>query len=232
MKKERSKDTLSKISNAMLVVGLICLVIPSGLWLNAKYYQWHEAKKWQPIARVSADSDPAALVAMKDGKGSPSVTADGSATASDIADLVTGSPADPGKSIGFIVIPKLDLNLSVIEGASLANLAKSPSRVTKTAQIGAAGTALISGHRTMFAAPFQDLDKLDIADRVYVYTEQALFVYTVIGIKRVKPDDWSDIKSGVERRLVLSTCDPMYSAAKRLLIIAQLSDAQKLDGAN
>lgn len=231
MRKERSKDTLNKISNLMLAVGLICLVVPAGLWLNAKYYQWNEAKKWQPIARVSADSDRSASVAVKDGDDNIGGSTDGSATAGDIADLVADGPAATGKSIGFIVIPKLDLNLSIIEGETWTNLAKSPARVSKTAQIGAIGTSLISGHRTMFSAPFRDLDRLDISDRVFVYTEQALFVYTVIGIKRVKPDDWSDIESGVERRLVLSTCDPVYSAAKRLLVIARLSNAQKLDDA-
>ncbi|MDP2210280.1 MAG: class E sortase [Candidatus Aquicultor sp.] len=232
MKKERSKDTLNKVANLMLAVGLICLVVPTGLWLNAKYYQWHEVKKWQPVARVSADSDRSVSDNAKDGNYSMSVSSDGSATAGDIADLVAGGPGKTGKSIAFIVIPKLDLSLSFIEGESWSYLAKGPARVSKTAQIGAVGTSLISGHRTMYAAPFHDLDKLDIADRVYVYTEQALFVYTVAGIKRVKPDDWSDIKSDGERRLVLSTCDPMYSAAKRLLIIAHLSEAQKLDGAN
>jgi sortase A len=226
MKKERSNNNLNKIANLMLAVGLICLVVPTGLWLNAKYYQWHEVKKWQPVARVSADSN-----GVNSDKTQADGSVDGSATAGDIADLVAKDPEATGKSIAFIVIPKLDLSLSIIEGETWSNLAKGPVRVSKTAQIGAAGTSLISGHRTMYAAPFHDLDRLDIADRVFVYTEQALFVYTVVGIKRVKPDDWSDIKSDGERRLVLSTCDPMYSAAKRLLIIAQLSDAQKLDGA-
>ena len=227
MKKERSNNNLNKIANLMLAIGLICLVVPTGLWLNAKYYQWHEVKKWQPVARVSADSN---RVNSDNTKADGSV--DGSATAGDIVDLVAKDAEATGKSIAFIVIPKLDLSVSIIEGETWTNLAKGPVRVSKTAQIGGAGTSLISGHRTMYAAPFHDLDRLDIADSVYVYTNQALFIYEVIGIKRVKPDDWSDIKSGGERRLVLSTCDPMYSAAKRLLVIAQLSDAQKLDGAN
>ncbi|HCG99367.1 MAG: hypothetical protein A2074_03815 [Candidatus Aquicultor primus] len=232
MKKERSNNNLNKIANLMLAVGLICLVVPTGLWLNAKYYQWHEVKKWQPVARVSADSNGVNPDNAKDGNPKADGSVEGSATAGDIADLVAADPEATGKSIAFVVIPKLDLSLSIIEGETWSNLAKGPVRVSKTAQIGAAGTSLISGHRTMYAAPFHDLDKLDIADSVFVYTEQALFVYTVIGIKRVRPDDWSDIKSGGERRLVLSTCDPIYSAAKRLLIIAKLSDAQKLDGAN
>ncbi|MDI6817646.1 MAG: class E sortase [Actinomycetota bacterium] len=232
MKKERSNNTLNKIANLMLAVGLVFLVVPTGLWLNAKYYQWHEVKKWQPVARVSANRDRSASDNAKDGNYSMSVSSDGSTTAGDIADLVARGPGVKGKSIAFIVIPKLDLSVSVVEGETWSNLAKGPARVSKTAQIGATGTSLISGHRTMYAAPFHDLDRLDIDDRVFVYTERALFVYTVIGIKRVKPDDWSDIKSGGERRLVLSTCDPMYSAAKRLLIIAELSDAQKLDDVN
>ncbi len=231
MKKERSDNKLNKIANLMLAVGLICLVVPTGLWLNAKYYQWQEVKKWQPLARISADSNGLNSDSTKDGNTKESGSVDTTATAGDIADLVTKDAEATGKNIAFIVIPKLDLSVSVIEGETWSNLAKGPARVSKTAQIGAAGTSLISGHRTMYAAPFRDLGRLDIADRVFVYTEQALFVYEVIGIKRVKPDDWSDIKSGGERRLVLSTCDPMYSAAKRLLIIAKLSGAQKLDGA-
>jgi LPXTG-site transpeptidase (sortase) family protein len=64
-----------------------------------------------------------------------------------------------------------------------------------------------------------------IGDEIVLYTKKGVFGYTVKDIQRVDPHNWSYITKAGYPQLVLSTCDPMYSAAKRLLIISKLSYA-------
>lgn len=236
---KRAKNRLKKLANAFIIIGLIFLAVPAGFWVNTAYYQWEQAREWKQRIVSGSDDSIRTLRQSKAGQGVNSKrlqqSGDGREEAvieddfiSSPSELIDKSPAKTGDSIAYIEIPGIDLRASVIEGEAWTNLAKGPVRVRKTARIGDKGTTLISGHRTMYGAPFHDLHKLELSDKIILYTGKALFVYTITGIKKVDPDDWSDIKPDSGPQLVLSTCEPMYSAKKRLLIITRLSDARRL----
>ncbi len=208
---QQHKAKIKKVANVSILIGLILVAIPAGFWVNAMYYQWNQSKKWEPLLVAHTNKTHTA----KNSLTSPS-------------DLVDRSPVKSGDNIAYLEIPALNLNVSVLEGATWENLAKGPVHVSNTAKIGDAGTALISGHRTMYAAPFHNLNNLKAGDKIILYTKKAVFTYMVVGLKRVNPDDWSEVKPNSEPRLVLSTCDPMYSAAQRLLAISRLISAEKL----
>ncbi len=232
---DKQNSNLNKFANIAIIIGLILMAIPAGLWLNEQYYQWSQGKKWQSLVSLYSDDSVRTLRVSGSnhdggsgaGSGEDSQTS-GANTPVWSPDLVDTGTIEPGTSVAFIEIPKLNLRLTVTEGVDWASLAKGPGHAPKTARIGDKGTTLISGHRTMYGAPFHDLHKLEIGDSVMLYTKKAMFVYTVEGIKRVYPTDWSDIKPGDTSRLVLSTCEPIFSAEKRLLILAELSSASKL----
>ncbi len=210
------KTKIVRVANVLILIGLILVAIPAGLWVNAKYYQWNQSKKWEPLTIAHKNNHK--VRKMRTAKNSLINT----------ADLVDGSLIKSGDSIAYLEIPALNLKQTVLEDATWANLARGPVHVSKTAKIGDVGTALISAHRTMYGAPFHNLDSLKAGDKLILYTKKAVFTYTVIEIKKIKPDDWSDIKPDGEPRLVLSTCNPMYSAAQRLLAISRLTGAEKL----
>jgi len=235
MRKKRSrkiKSAITKVANVLIIVGLILMAIPAGLWLNAKYYQWSQTKKWQPQIASYSDDYIRTLrhtkVNQDTASKQPQQSSGEKGFIDSPADLVDTEPVQPGESVAYLEIPKLGIKLSVIEGEAWSNLAKGPVRVSKTAMIGDKGSVLISGHRTMYGAPFNQLHEIQLEDKIILSTKKALFIYTVVGIKKVSPDDWSDIKPDGEPQLVLSTCEPMYSADKRLLIITRLSEARKL----
>lgn len=218
-----------RIANIMLSFGLVLVAIPAVFWLNAHYYQWDQAKRWEQLMETSSGITGSSLWPSntQDTKVNKHSNND-TLSASSLSDLADKTAANPGDSIAYLVIPRLNLRLGIIEGATSANLAKGPAHVSKTAQIGDNGTVLISGHRTMYAAPFHDLHKLAIGNEIVLYTRKAVFTYKVTAIKSVKPDDWSDITPDGEPRLVLSTCDPMFSSTKRLLVITRLAAASDL----
>jgi LPXTG-site transpeptidase (sortase) family protein len=235
--RERSKNRKKRIANILIGLGFLLILIPGLLWAYATYHQWQDAKQWQAVVESSKSSEtsetPATTTTVKfatngnvqieDKETKMFADADMIKTASKLVDR---SRIEEGASIAYISIPKLDLKLNVLEGESWANLAKGPIRVSKTARIGDGGSTLISGHRTMYAAPFHDLHKLAVGDEITVYTKKAVFSYTISEIQRVKPDDWSYITKAGFPQLVLSTCDPMFSAAKRLLIISKIRYAK------
>lgn len=127
-----------------------------------------------------------------------------------------------GEEVAFLVIDAIGVRSAVREGASWSNLARGPVRVSGTAPIGSPGTTLISGHRTMYTAPFSNLDKLKPGDVIKLYTKDSLYVYKVVRSRAVSPENAADIKAVGEPKLVLSTCEPKYFSTKRLLVIAEL----------
>lgn len=95
---------------------------------------------------------------------------------------------------------------------------------------GAAGTAVITGHRTTSGAPFRHLDLLRPGDLIILRQGAAIQRWRMVGAAVIAPTDVDAIRSrsGVPR-LVLLTCTPPFSARARLMVDARLAQA---DAAN
>ena len=155
----------------------------------------------------------------------------------------TGPPSSYRPSAGDpvfrIKIPEIDFNKIVVEGVDVEDLRKGPGHYpacrdgfvpplcTKFGEVwpGEEGRVIVSGHRTTYGAPFGDLDELEAGDRIDVETKWGDFTYVVTKKEIVKPDTRA-IVADVEgiRELVLTTCNPKFSAAQRLIIFAELQD--------
>jgi sortase A len=90
---------------------------------------------------------------------------------------------------------------------------------------GQPGNASIAGHRTTYGAPFYDLDQLEAGDEIFVRTLQGEFRYEVDRTSVVRPNQVEVLDPTEEARLTLTTCNPRYSAAQRLIVSAVLSGA-------
>lgn len=137
-------------------------------------------------------------------------------------------PAPPpklGDAVARIRIPKIDLNMIVVEGVGLDQLAKGPGHYRGTAMPGQEGSVGIAGHRTGWGSPFIDLDRLSKGDRIIVETKrEGRFVYRVTGTTVVDPGDvWvleGDPDSTARFTLTLTTCTPKYTSRDRLIVWA------------
>lgn len=132
----------------------------------------------------------------------------------------------PGSPVAELFIPRIDVSLVVVEGVRQGDLEKGPGRYPGSAPFGARGTTAIAGHRTGWGDPFIDLDKLRAGDDVIVRTSIRMFTYRVTRSHVTTPaQTWvleGDPTSTAIRRLTLTTCTPKYSAAKRLIVWADL----------
>lgn len=129
-----------------------------------------------------------------------------------------------GQPFARILIPAVDLDRVVWEGVERDDLKNGPGHMPWTALPGQPGNSVISGHRTTHGAPFFKLDELVVGDRITVETATGSHVYEVREILIVDPTavEVTEFREGAW--LTLTTCHPVYSAAQRLVIHAELVD--------
>jgi sortase A len=149
------------------------------------------------------------------------------------AGKVTTERVRLGHGVALIRIPRLGkkFHYVVIEGVSVADLRKGPGHYPGTAMPGQIGNFVVSGHRTTYLAPFNRLGELRTGDTILIDTRASQFVYKVTGKKIVKPSDVSVAApvpehpraNPTKRLITLTTCNPKYSAAQRLIIFGRLA---------
>ena len=136
--------------------------------------------------------------------------------------------AKNGAAIGRIRIPRIGANFVVVNGTDAGDLRKGPGLYEQTPFPGAGGTTAIAGHRTTYLAPFRKVNELKKGNRVVVTMPYGRFTYTVERLQIVPPTALWVIDRVSYDRLVLSACHPLYSAAKRIIVFARLTDVQPL----
>ena len=161
-----------------------------------------------------------------------------SALQQEVTKVITGKPVtsvvgpktplsstkDPGVGhwLGLITIPTIGLNQVIVNGTDKSQLQLGPGHYIGTAMPGEAGNVGIAGHRTTWGRPFRNLDKLHEGDRIFITTPRAAVMYRIVWIKIVQPDDVSVVAPTSVPSLTLTTCNPPYSAATRLVVRAEL----------
>ncbi len=131
-----------------------------------------------------------------------------------------------GRPVGLLLIPALGVDQVVVEGVGPADLELGPGHYPGTPLPGEYGNAAIAGHRTTWGHPFFDLDALAAGDRIVVMTEAGIFVYVARRTAVVDPGDVAVLDPTARPELTLTTCNPRYSAAQRLVVVATLSASQ------
>jgi sortase A len=136
-----------------------------------------------------------------------------------------------GDAIGRIVISKIGASFEVVEGTDSLSLEKGPGHYPSTGFPGLGETVAIAGHRTTYLAPFRHIDALLPGDKIVLTMPYARFTYVVQYDRIVLPTALWVIRNVDYDRLVLSACNPLYSAAQRIIVFARLRDVQPLGAA-
>lgn len=138
------------------------------------------------------------------------------------------SQVTAGDAIGQLQIPRLGNTYNVVEGTGTQNLEEGPGHYPSTAFPGMGQTVAIAGHRTTYLAPFRFINELKPGDRIFITMRYGKFTYVVQYLRIVKPSDVWVINDVGYERLVLSACNPIYSAAQRIIVFARLKSVQPL----
>lgn len=139
------------------------------------------------------------------------------------------APTDPslplpgyGDPIAQIKIPRIGITRTVVEGITVAQLARGPGHYPESPLPGQAGNVAIAGHRTTYGQPFHNVDKLQKGDEILTKTVQGDFVYEVESLEIVKPSKVSVLENKGDNRLTLIACHPKYSLRQRIIVHALL----------
>jgi sortase A len=139
---------------------------------------------------------------------------------------VFAKQVETGQGIGRIEIPSIDVDLVVVQGTDTSSLQKGPGHYPETAFPGQGRTIGIAGHRTTYAAPFHDIDEIADGDEITLEMPYATFTYTVSRHEIVEPTQVEIVDDVGRELLVLTACHPLYSAAQRWAVFAELSSVQ------
>jgi sortase A len=211
-----------RIISTMLITAGIVVLADAGLtlvWqepLSAAYGSLQQSKAADQLNDLEAQYPSAADLAAIAG-----VSGD-AAKARILADRFEPH-LEEGHAIGRIKIDRIGLDMVVVQGTNTSSLEKGPGHYRATPLPGQPGTVAIAGHRTTYLAPFRHIDEIENGDEIRLEMPYAAFTYVVQRHAVVDPGDVGILKPVGYDQLVLTACDPPYSAAHRYVIFAKLA---------
>ena len=127
--------------------------------------------------------------------------------------------------IGYISIPKINIEVPILLGANTANMKKGAVHLTETSYpIGGANTnSVIAAHRGYGKATlFRHIDKIGVGDKIYIRNFKEELIYEVYETKIINPDDISglEIQEGQDI-ITLITCHPYRVNTQRYIVKAK-----------
>lgn len=206
------RHVVSGTGKALVTLGLLILLFVG--------YQLWGTGIYTARAQDQAERD---FTAALDAARSTATTLPTAPPASTVTTTVA-PPAPPSPAerdvVAHLVIPKIGVDAYVLQGTNDASLRKGPGHYPATPYPGQQGNSAIAGHRTTYGAPFSELDALQVGDVIRVATLQGSFEYRVYDSLVVSPDDMAVLGPDPTRAatITLTTCNPKYSAAERLIV--------------
>lgn len=134
-----------------------------------------------------------------------------------------------GHAIGRITIDRIGLDIVVVQGTETSSLERGPGHYKNTSLPGQPGTTAIAGHRTTYLAPFRHINDIRNGDQIRLEMPYAAFTYTMYKHEIVDPGNVGVLKPVGFPQLVLTACDPPYSAAHRYVVFARLTKIDTFD---
>jgi sortase A len=125
-----------------------------------------------------------------------------------------------GQAIGRIRVPRLDLDMVLVNGTDPSSLRKGPGRDPRTYMPGEGELVYVAGHRTTFGAPFAHIDRLRRGDAVVLEVPYGRFVYRITRSVIVPADDLARLRSQGREVVALQACHPRFSARERYIVYA------------
>jgi len=127
--------------------------------------------------------------------------------------------------IGYLSIPKMNIELPIYLGADRENMAKGAAHLAQTSlPVGGINTnTVIAAHRGMkTAAMFRDIEELEIGDEVTITNFCGTLRYRVAEIKIINPTNIEAILIQPGRDLVtLITCHPYRHNYQRYVVYCE-----------
>jgi sortase A len=146
------------------------------------------------------------------------------------------------QAFGVLYVPRFgsDYKVPIAEGTTTTgtlNLGEA-GHYDSTQMPGAVGNFAIAGHRTTHGAPFGSIADLRVGDEIYVQTAKGYYTYTFRNLQYVKPTQVQVLQvvpdapvvstTSTDRLITLTSCNPKFSAAERIIAYGVFTSWQPL----
>ena len=221
---------LSRIAGTILAVaglGMLAWVLVVWRWqdpFTALYTHWKQHQLSQAYERRFSAYEPAEL---RRNEVSVSARTKVIAREARLYRIQSGR----GQAIGRIRVPRLDLNMILVNGTDHSSLTKGPGRDRRTYMPGEGQLVYIAGHRTTYLAPFAHIERLQSGDAVTLEVPYATFRYRVFKHRIVGAHEMSVLRSHGVEVVELQACHPRFFATQRYIAYARLVRVEPRGGA-
>lgn len=127
-----------------------------------------------------------------------------------------------GQAVGRLRVPRLGLNMVVVDGTDHDSLIKGPGLDRRTYMPGEGQLTYIAGHRTTYLAPFAHIERIKAGDQISLEVPYGTFRYRVFTHKIVAASDLAVLKSHGREVVELQACHPRFFASHRYIVYARL----------
>jgi sortase A len=172
-------------------------------------------------ATTTVDADPDAVgqpVTAPDPAGVPT------AAAVPVEQQNIDTSIQNGSALARLEIGRIGRDDIVVAGVRTSDLKRGPGHFPNTPLPGQLGNSAIAGHRTTYGAPFFDVDDLQPGDEIVATTLSGRFTYRVTEQRIVASNEYWVVATTdpTKATLTLISCDPKYTAQKRIVIFSEL----------
>jgi len=156
----------------------------------------------------------------------------------DYGDPVVMAAPPEATSFAVMYVPRFgeDYRRTISEGVSTTRVLNKNGigRYPTTQMPGELGNFAVAAHRTTYGAPFSAIAELRVGDKIYVQTEDAFYTYVFRNRETVSPrgigvlDPVPQFQNvdPTARLLTMTSCNPKFSAAERIIAYAVLESWQ------
>ncbi|MDU6175612.1 MAG: class D sortase [Clostridium perfringens] len=128
---------------------------------------------------------------------------------------------EEGKGIGILNIPKINLEIGIIEGVSYEDIKYVVGHFPGSPMPGEKGNFSIAGHRiSYFGQAFKDIDKLEKEDKVKVTYNGKEYTYEVTDMYEVTPNETEALNPTKDATITIVTCTT--DAKNRVIVKGKL----------
>ena len=132
---------------------------------------------------------------------------------------------EPVIEVGSIVIPKLDVDMTMYEGVRLTTLDYGPGHWPGSALPGETGNVVVGGHRTSSHRVFRNVDQLVSGDEIIFRDDSGEHTYLVDRVEVVEPTAVWIVDPTETATATLFACHPPGSTAQRIVVFADLAES-------
>ena len=215
-----------RVSRGTRVLGVVGELLITGGVLVLLFLAWQ--LWWNNAAMVDSQSRSADSVS----RGWTEAVAPGPApiTPVDYGEPVVAAAPDDAETFGVLYVPRFgaDYRRAIAEGVG-KNVLNSPDtgigHYPGTQMPGEAGNFAIAAHRSANGGGMHLVHELQLGDAIYVQTADGYYTYRFrdfeyvppTAIEAIAPVPHDPAATAADRLIALTTCNPLYSTAERMI---------------